>query len=639
MRLLDPEPPSLTPNYRYKFNHATVKATIISFTKDSPTMSSEPGLWAEIAGIIAFNFSKIQPFLWTELHVILASLLPIVTAAHASLSRPSSAAKPNPRKAKSIGEDGQEEESQDEEEDTVQQMEGFSRSDALYMPLFAGITLTGLYFLIKWLKDLNLLNKVLNYYFSTVGFFSICKLLADLLDFSHSFFFPKWYADSKGYWRAISTKRKMALVRQGAGETVVEESSTPLPGVLRKLSLPASVNSLLWTIRELPSHKITFKFYIHRIVAARTHLTASTILGVVLGSIATGCYFVFDKPWYLTNLMGWAFSYSALQLISPTTFGIGNLILCGLFVYDIIMVFYTPMMVTVATNLDVPIKLLFPRPADKDGKTGYSMLGLGDIVIPGMMVGLALRFDLYLHYLRQQKTKEKGGDTQVWTAKYIAPGKHFWTHFWTSSWFSNRGPRPDLLRTGAFPRTYFWASVIGYTVGMITTLWVMVIFKHAQPALLWLVPSVLGSLWGTAIVRGEVKLMWSFTEAEEETQETDVKENKKDDKKDESAKGSSKNSSIFMRDHEPKLQKAIASVVEEGDSASEGEAEDERTMSKKKLEKPENTFRRDKANDLFFFSVGHYSPLSQVKASQGQIPKYAADEVEGERSGKRLRTG
>lgn len=599
-------------------------------------MSSEPGLWAQIAGIIAFNFSKIQPYIWTELHIVAASLLPIVTAAHASLSRPSSAAKPKSRKAKSVEDIVQEEDSEDEAEDNVKHMEGFSRSDALYMPLFAGITLTGLYFLIKWLKDLNLLNKVLNYYFSTVGFFGICKLLADLVDFGHSFFFPRWYADSKGYWRVMSTKRKMALVRQGAGETIVEERSSPLPGVLRKAPLPASINNLLWTIREITSHKITFKFYIHRIVAARTHLTAATIIGVVLGSVATGCYFFFDKPWFLTNLMGWAFSYSALQLISPTTFGIGNLILGGLFVYDIIMVFYTPMMVTVARNLDVPIKLLFPRPADKDGKAGFSMLGLGDIVIPGMMIGLSLRFDLYLHYLRQQKTKEKDEGKQVLTADYIAPGKYFWTHFWTSSWFSNRGPRPDVLRTGAFPKTYFWASVLGYTVGMITTLWVMVIFNHAQPALLWLVPSVLGSLWGTAIIRGEAKLMWDFTEAEEEFPEIDDKEN---DKKDQETKKASNNSSIFNRDHEPRLQKAIAGVVEAGDSASEGEGEDKRTKSKKKVEKLENTFRRDKANDLFFFSVGHYSPMSRSKAIQQQVPKYAADEAEGERSGKRLRTG
>lgn len=603
-------------------------------------MSSEPGLWAEVAGTIAFNFSKIQPYLGTELHVILASLFPIVTAAHASLSRPSSAAKPKPRKHKTAGEIGVDEDSEDEDEDTVQHMEGFSRSDALYMPLFAGCTLTGLYFLIKWLKDLDMLNKILNYYFSIVGVFGVCKLLADTVDYGHSFLFPKWYADSRGYWHVNSTKRKMALVKPGVGETIVDERSSPLPSPLRKLPVPASANSFLWTLRELPRHKITFKFYLHRIVAARTHLSASTFIGVFLGLIATGCYIIFDKPWYLTNLMGFAFSYSALQLLSPTTFDIGSLILCGLFVYDIIMVFYTPMMVTVATNLDVPIKLLFPRPADKNGKAGFSMLGLGDIVIPGMMVGLALRFDLYLHYLRQQKTiKTDDGATHVFTARYVAPGKHAWTKFWISPWFSSPGHRPASVQTGAFRKTYFWASVIGYTVGMITTLWVMVIFNHAQPALLWLVPTVLGSLWGTALVRGELKLMWNYNEAEEEeASETSDKGRKE---KVENIEKSNQKSSIFGRDHEPKLQKAMASVIEGGDSVSEGEGEDEdkRTKSKKNVEKLEDSFRRDKANDMIFFSVGYYSPLTRSKTGTEKSPKWTADEAEGERSGKRLRTG
>jgi minor histocompatibility antigen H13 len=598
---------------------------------------SEPGLWAEVAGHIAFNFSKIQPYLWTELHVVLASLFPIVTAAHASLSRPSSAAKPKPRKHKTAGEVGEEEDSEDEEEDTFQHMEGFSRSDAFYMPLFAGITLTGLYFLIKWLKDLDMLNKILNYYFSFMGVFSVCKLLADTLDYGHAFLFPKWYTDSKGYWHINSTKRKTLLVKSGVSETIVEERSSPLPGIFRKIPVPASINDFLWTLRELPSYKITFKFYVHRIAALRTHLSSSTIIGVFLGLIATGYYNFVDKPWWLTNLMGFAFSYSALQLLSPTTFDTGSLILSALFVYDIIMVFYTPMMVTVAKSLDVPIKLLIPRPAGKDGKAGFSMLGLGDIVIPGMMIGLALRFDLYLHYLRQQKTiKTDDGAIHVFTARYVPPGKHAWTRFWASTWFASPGPRPASLQTGSFRKTYFWASVIGYTVGMITTLWVMVIFNHAQPALLWLVPSVLGSLWGTALVRGELKLMWEFTEAtEEETPDTDEKDKKKDE-----SKKTNTNTSIFSMDKEPALQKAMAKVVQEGESASEGEDENKRAKSKKKVEKLENAFRRDRANDLIFFSVGHYSPLDHFKGGKENSPKWTANEAEeGERSGKRLRIG
>ena len=49
-------------------------------------------------------------------------------------------------------------------------------------------------------------------------------------------------------------------------------------------------------------------------------------------------------------------------------------------------------MVTVAKNFDAPVKLLFPKNIFADVYQ-FSMLGLGDIVIPGIVVALMLRFD------------------------------------------------------------------------------------------------------------------------------------------------------------------------------------------------------------------------------------------------------
>ena len=80
-------------------------------------------------------------------------------------------------------------------------------------------------------------------------------------------------------------------------------------------------------------------------------------VGLAMGLTAVLYYNFVDKPWYLTNLMGFGFAYGSLQLLSPTTFWTGTLILCALFFYDIYFVFFTPMMVTVAKTLDVPIKL------------------------------------------------------------------------------------------------------------------------------------------------------------------------------------------------------------------------------------------------------------------------------------------
>jgi minor histocompatibility antigen H13 len=64
----------------------------------------------------------------------------------------------------------------------------------------------------------------------------------------------------------------------------------------------------------------------------------------------------------------------------------------------------------------------------------------------------------------------------------------------------------------AFPKTYFHASIVGYAVGMMSTLAILLWFKHGQPALLYLVPSVVGSIFLTAWARGELKELWLYTE-------------------------------------------------------------------------------------------------------------------------------
>jgi minor histocompatibility antigen H13 len=182
------------------------------------------------------------------------------------------------------------------------------------------------------------------------------------------------------------------------------------------------------------------------------------------------------------------------------------------------------MMVTVAKSLDVPIKLMFPRPAPADDPSAtpsHAMLGLGDVVLPGIMIGLALRFDLYLFYLRRHKripgAKEGEADTIKKPQYYSLAGRwsdHFWTHsltgrpLWTAA--ISKETKPEAPFT--FPKTYFKASLVGYVLGLLATLGVMMVWNHAQPALLYLVPGVLGSIWLTAIFRGELGLVWRYTE-------------------------------------------------------------------------------------------------------------------------------
>ncbi|KAF1997693.1 hypothetical protein P154DRAFT_273147 [Amniculicola lignicola CBS 123094] len=491
---------------------------------------SEPGLLAEVLGRIAYEFSLMQPMIPTYIHLMVSALFPIWTGAHASLSRPSSAAKPTRRKKRKVaaGDDTDDEEDDDDEEEETNKMEGLSPTDALLMPLLAGCTLAGLYFLLKWLQDASLLNKILNGYFAIFGVFSVARLITDALDIGHSLIFPRRYALGGALYRVNGREKKATPVAGYTGDKQVILS--PLPGFLVRIPLSNKWREMLWADRAMPGNKWTLRGYIHRVFAGKVLIGAHGLFGFA-AALAVVVYFnLVDKPWYLTNLMGFGFSYGALQLMSPTTFSTGALILSALFFYDIYFVFYTPMMVTVAKSLDVPIKLMFPRPgpADKPSAVSHAMLGLGDVVLPGIMIGLALRFDLFLFYLRRQKqipvTNQDGEITHtVEKPKYFSPAGRWSDHFWTHS-LSGRPlfttAKDSTEAPFTFPKVYFTASVVGYIVGMLATLGVMHVWGHAQPALLYLVPGVLGSLFFTALVRRELTLMWEFSEAYADEEET-----------------------------------------------------------------------------------------------------------------------
>ena len=504
-----------------------------------------PGPVAELLGQIAYHFTLIQPYIPTYLHLLMSALLPIYTGAHASLARPPSAAKPLRRKK------APNEEDDDGVQEVSQRMEGLSPSDAILYPLLTGCMLAGLYFLIKWLKDPAILNKILNWYLSVFGLISIEKFLSDCFSTIISYIFPKRYSEGDVVWE-ISVKKRHAAARM---DDVIDiqapaNRNTPLPGLLSRLPLPKSITRDIWKLRDLLTQPLYIvELYIRGLLKTKLAISYNAVFSFFIAVAAVLYFNLIDKPWWLTNLLGFSFSYSVLQLMSPTTFWTGTLVLTSLFFYDIYFVFFTPLMITVATKLDIPVKLLFPRPSGADddpSKKPLSMLGLGDIVLPGIMIGLALRFDLYLFYLKKQSRRtiakndadevkldidetEHSADKvtsrkadmieEIVKAPYISATGNWGERFWLSH------QQCIDFEGGSFPKVYFHASIIGYTIGMLCTLGVMHIYRHGQPALLYLVPGVLLSLWGTAFAKGDTKTMWEYTEAEE-TEEKDKKDAK-----------------------------------------------------------------------------------------------------------------
>ena len=569
---------------------------------------------------IAYQWTLIQPMLGTYVHVLLSALFTIYTGSHASLTRPTSARKPAKRKKQP----GEHEE--DVASESLQKMEGLSPADAIFFPLMAGLTLAGLYIIIQWLEDPAILNAILNWYFAVFGLFGIAKLFADAMGFAQSMIFPSKYACGGQTWE-IKPKQRFAV----AARAQHKKCTSPLPGLLSKVSLPPKVASAIWTLRELPSKKAHVRVYIHRMLETNVYIGPQGCLSFLLALTATLFYNLVAKPWWLTNILGCSFAYASLQFLSPTTFSTGTLILVALFVYDIYFVFFTPLMVTVATKLDIPAKMLFPRPSGSNedpAKPSYAMLGLGDIVLPGLVIGFALRFDLYLFYLRKQKhqnqddIKKKGNgptkeaemtDTRVdritgiTKAEYKTATGGWGERFWVGKHDSAGKP----INGGVFPKTYFYACILGYVAGMVTTLGAVSISGSAQPALLYLVPGVLISLWTTALIKGDLKEMWSFDETESEDEVS-----KKSDGPRKPLK------SIFSQSRQDEMAQRLEGYLKGDDDKDATSAGRKKSKTEEKVDvdssKKKGGFFRDRKTELAFFSINFPGYLSQETDSEPQ---------------------
>ncbi|KAJ1674891.1 hypothetical protein EV182_002354 [Spiromyces aspiralis] len=156
-------------------------------------------------------------------------------------------------------------------------------------------------------------------------------------------------------------------------------------------------------------------------------------------------------------------------------------------------------MVSVAKNFDAPIKVLFPKvftlnPSAKE----LTLLGLGDIVIPGIFIALAYRYDRhsYLQSIGYDRSKPLPA---------VLNGRHL------------RFP---------FPAPYFRATFAAYVAGLSTTFAVMHLFKAAQPALLYLSPACILAVLGTAFLRNELGAVMAFTEEHDDDKDDNKKEAK-----------------------------------------------------------------------------------------------------------------
>ncbi|XP_070766638.1 minor histocompatibility antigen H13 [Enoplosus armatus] len=299
--------------------------------------------------------------------------------------------------------------------------ETITSRDAARFPIIASCTLFGLYLFFKVFSQ-EYINLLLSVYFFGLGVLALSHTMSPLM----SRIFPA----------SFPNKQFQLLFTQGSGESKEEI--------------------------------VNYEFDTKNLVC----LLISSVVGV---------WYLLKKHWIANNLFGLAFALNGVELLHLNNVSTGCILLGGLFVYDVFWVFGTNVMVTVAKSFEAPIKLVFPQDLLEKGlgASNFAMLGLGDIVIPGIFIALLLRFDVSL---------KKNS------------------------------------------RTYFYSSFLAYIFGLGLTIFVMHTFKHAQPALLYLVPACVGFPVIVALCKGELTEMFRYEETPPE--EDEAKEDSESEKKD-----------------------------------------------------------------------------------------------------------
>lgn len=103
----------------------------------------------------------------------------------------------------------------------------------------------------------------------------------------------------------------------------------------------------------------------------------------------------------------------------------------------------------------------------------YSFLGFGDVALPGTVVALALRFD----YVRGMSTTTSGGAAGTWVRRHV----------------------------------YFASALVAYACGLVFAFVAAGMMETAQPALLYLSPSVLAGLCIPALCQGHFRELWNLS--------------------------------------------------------------------------------------------------------------------------------
>jgi minor histocompatibility antigen H13 len=195
----------------------------------------------------------------------------------------------------------------------------------------------------------------------------------------------------------------------------------------------------------------------------------------------------------LNNLLGWGITMGSLGVIALESFAAAAFLLVGLFGYDAFFVFKSDIMVTVATQVEAPAKFLFAAMRESgDTRYPFSILGLGDVVVPGAFISLMREVDRGAVARVPARARPRAAPKGVVVGE--SKGKAELDRG-DRGWDSNR---------------YFYSGIASYGAGLLLCFAANYITKTGQPALVYIVPSLLITACGLASSRGELAQLTAF---------------------------------------------------------------------------------------------------------------------------------
>jgi len=218
---------------------------------------------------------------------------------------------------------------------------------------------------------------------------------------------------------------------------------------------------------------------------------------------STTWIFIRNRPsaWILQDIMSIALIINILLILKIPNLKVATILLPLAFLYDIWWVFLQPavtggpsVMVAVATGggagESLPMLLKFPQLNALGTNRPMSLLGLGDVVLPGLLVAFTCKYDA----LKMTTMTAVRGERERSSRRGVGSSSTIMTKY-----------------------RYFIPAIIGYGWGLLLT-YVALTFSwfgdQGQPALLYLVPCTLGTVLCLGWMRGELKGLWEFDKEE-----------------------------------------------------------------------------------------------------------------------------